>query len=141
MNPSSGSVQWRRRFPSSVYGAATVSNDVVFTSTLNGKVYALSTRDGSTLWSAQAPVGRERIRSDRRRQPARRRGGAWVAREAPDQRADRVFDRLAKKSAPGRIAHRAPRCRRNLREDSFAWKIRLSSGVLFVLGKQPISPD
>jgi alcohol dehydrogenase (cytochrome c) len=57
LNPSSGSVQWRRTFPSSVYGAATVSNDVVFTSTLNGKVYALSTRDGSTLWSAQAPSG------------------------------------------------------------------------------------
>ena len=57
LSPSSGSVQWRRRFPSSVYGAATVSNDVVFTSTLSGKVYALSTRDGSTLWSAQAPSG------------------------------------------------------------------------------------
>jgi alcohol dehydrogenase (cytochrome c) len=57
LSPSSGSVQWRRTFPSSVYGAATVSNDVVFTSTLNGKVYALSTRDGSTLWSAQAPSG------------------------------------------------------------------------------------
>ena len=57
LNPSSGSVQWRRNFPSAVYGAATVSNDVVFTSTLSGKVYALSTRDGHTLWSAQAPSG------------------------------------------------------------------------------------
>ena len=57
LNPSSGSVQWQRKFPSAVYGAATVSNDVVFTSTLSGKVYALSTRDGSTLWSAQAPSG------------------------------------------------------------------------------------
>ena len=57
LSPATGSVQWRRRFQSSVYGAATVSNDVVFTSTLNGKIYALSTRDGSTLWSAQAPAG------------------------------------------------------------------------------------
>ena len=57
LNPSNGSVQWQRKFPSAVYGAATVSNDVVFTSTLSGKVYALSTRDGSTLWSAQAPSG------------------------------------------------------------------------------------
>jgi outer membrane protein assembly factor BamB len=57
LNASTGSVRWRRRFASAVYGAATVSNDVVFTSTLKGKVYALDTRDGSTLWSAQARSG------------------------------------------------------------------------------------
>jgi outer membrane protein assembly factor BamB len=57
LNPSSSSVQWQHKFPSAVYGAATVSNDVVFTSTLSGKLYALSTRDGRILWSAQAPSG------------------------------------------------------------------------------------
>ena len=107
LNPSSGSVQWRRTFPSSVYGAATVSNDVVFTSTLSGKVYALSTRDGSTLWSAQAPSGVNgfaAIDGDNLLVGA---GAPGSLREAPDQRADRVLDRLAKSRHRG-DRHHAP---------------------------------
>jgi outer membrane protein assembly factor BamB len=57
LNPANGTTQWKRTFGSADYGAATVSNDVVFTSTLNGKVYALNKTNGATLWSAQAPAG------------------------------------------------------------------------------------
>ncbi len=57
LNPADGSVRWKRTFTTADYGAATVSNDVVFTSTFDGKIYALSTKDGSILWSAQAPAG------------------------------------------------------------------------------------
>ena len=108
LNPSSGSVQWRRTFPSSVYGAATVSNDVVFTSTLNGKVYALSTRDGSTLWSAQAPSGVNgfaAIDGDNLLVGA---GAPGSAPETPDQRAHRVLDRLAKSRHRGELPTARP---------------------------------
>jgi outer membrane protein assembly factor BamB len=57
LNPATGSTRWVHRFPTADYGAATVSNDVVFTSTFNGKVYALDSRSGAVLWSAQAPAG------------------------------------------------------------------------------------
>ncbi len=57
LNPANGSVRWQRRFPAADYGAATVSNDVVFTSTFDGTVYGLDARTGSTLWSTKAPAG------------------------------------------------------------------------------------
>ena len=38
-------------------GAATVANDVVFTSTYDGVSYGLSAKTGSVLWSAKAPTG------------------------------------------------------------------------------------
>lgn len=39
------------------FGAATVANDVVFTSDFTGKDYAYSTANGKLLWTAQAPAG------------------------------------------------------------------------------------
>ena len=98
-----------RKFPSAVYGAATVSNDVVFTSTLSGKVYALSTRDGSTLWSAQAPSGVNGFARSTATTCSSARGRLVL--EAPDQRARRVLDRLAKSRHRGDRHH--ARCRRN----------------------------
>jgi outer membrane protein assembly factor BamB len=38
-------------------GAATVVNDVVFTATYNGMIYAYSTLTGAELFSYQAPAG------------------------------------------------------------------------------------
>jgi len=57
LSATDGSFRWQRSFQAADYGAATVSNDVVFTATLDGKVYALDKNDGSTLWSANAPTG------------------------------------------------------------------------------------
>ncbi len=54
---ASGTVKWSVKLPHADFGAATVANDVVFTSDFTGKVYAYSTASGKLLWSAQAPAG------------------------------------------------------------------------------------
>jgi alcohol dehydrogenase (cytochrome c) len=54
---SSGRVLWTHPLPYIDSGAATIANDVVFTSTYDGKIYALSTKTGHLLWSTQAPDG------------------------------------------------------------------------------------
>jgi len=57
-NPMSG------KLPQMPLGGATVSNDLVFTTTLTGnatlltsKVVALSRKDGSIVWTAHLPAG------------------------------------------------------------------------------------
>jgi alcohol dehydrogenase (cytochrome c) len=57
IDAATGKVKWTRNLPSPNFGAATVANDVVFTSDYNGKVFAYSTDTGKLLWSAQAPAG------------------------------------------------------------------------------------
>ncbi len=57
VNPATGKVLWERKLPSLDFGAATVANDVVFTSTYAGTVYAFDTRTGRTLWTTKAPAG------------------------------------------------------------------------------------
>jgi alcohol dehydrogenase (cytochrome c) len=54
---STGKVKWQKTLPHPNFGAATVSNDVVFTSDFTGKIYAFSTATGKQLWTAQAPAG------------------------------------------------------------------------------------
>lgn len=54
---ATGKVKWTRRLPHANFGAATVANDVVFTSDFTGKIYAYSTDIGKLLWTAQAPAG------------------------------------------------------------------------------------
>ena len=48
---------WERRLPAPSFGCATVANDVVFTSTYNGVVYAFSTQTGALLWRTTMPAG------------------------------------------------------------------------------------
>ena len=43
--------------PSMDFGAATVANDVVFTSDYAGTIYAFDTHTGKTLWTTKAPAG------------------------------------------------------------------------------------
>jgi len=52
-----GRVVWQRTFPQMDLGAATVVNDVLFTSSFDGTVYALDTRTGGVLWTAEQPAG------------------------------------------------------------------------------------
>ena len=57
VDPGTGKVLWQNKLPSEDFGAATVANDVVFTSTYAGTIYAYDTQTGKTLWTAKAPAG------------------------------------------------------------------------------------
>ena len=57
VNAATGKVLWQRKLPSLDFGAATVANDVVFTSTYAGTIYAFDTTTGKTLWTTKAPAG------------------------------------------------------------------------------------
>src|SRR6478672_10112463 len=57
LDVASGHVRWDRRLPHSVYGAASISGDVVFTTTYEGTVWGLSTRTGAILWRSRLPAG------------------------------------------------------------------------------------
>ena len=57
VNTATGSIIWKHTFPSMDMGAATVANDVVFTATYDGTIYALSTKTGATLWETTTPAG------------------------------------------------------------------------------------
>ena len=54
---ATGRTLWDRRLPSPDFGCAAVSNDVVFTSTYAGTLYALATATGRILWRAKLPAG------------------------------------------------------------------------------------
>lgn len=53
----SGKILWAKKFNSLDVGAATVVNDLVFTSTFDGKIYAFNKKTGDMVWTYQAPGG------------------------------------------------------------------------------------
>jgi alcohol dehydrogenase (cytochrome c) len=57
LDATTGRRLWERRLPSPDFGCATVSNDVVFTSTFDGTVHALRAEDGAVLWRAHMRAG------------------------------------------------------------------------------------
>jgi outer membrane protein assembly factor BamB len=57
VDAATGTVLWQHNLPSMDFGAATVANDVVFTSTYAGNLYAFNTQTGKTLWTTKAPAG------------------------------------------------------------------------------------
>jgi alcohol dehydrogenase (cytochrome c) len=57
VNQDTGAVIWDTPLPSSPYGAATVTNDVVFTTTLKGYLYALDATNGTILFSTPMSAG------------------------------------------------------------------------------------
>jgi alcohol dehydrogenase (cytochrome c) len=57
LDADTGRMLWERRLPSPNFGCATVSNDVVFTATLDGNVYGYSVQDGTLLWQAHMRAG------------------------------------------------------------------------------------
>ena len=54
---ATGAVDWSVKLDSMPFGAATISNDLVFTTLYDGRVVAYSTADGSQVWSATLPAG------------------------------------------------------------------------------------
>jgi outer membrane protein assembly factor BamB len=57
LNVADGSVKWQRDLAQPAYGAATVSNDLVFTTTFEGKVIGLDRASGNVAWEKQLPAG------------------------------------------------------------------------------------
>jgi glucose dehydrogenase len=57
VNQETGKVEWDTKLPSSPYGAATVTNDVVFTTTFNGDLYALNAATGAILLKTPMSAG------------------------------------------------------------------------------------
>jgi len=57
INESTGKIKWIHKLPHSPYGAATVTNDLVFTTTFDGTIWALNKATGKTVWSKKLPAG------------------------------------------------------------------------------------
>jgi outer membrane protein assembly factor BamB len=55
VNQDTGHAEWDTKLPSSPYGAATVTNDVVFTTTYSGYVYAFDAATGAPLLKMPLP--------------------------------------------------------------------------------------
>lgn len=53
---ATGRVLWTTSLPTMALGAATISNDLVFTTTFDGTVLALSRKDGSIVWQGTLPT-------------------------------------------------------------------------------------
>jgi glucose dehydrogenase/plastocyanin len=57
IDAATGIVLWDHQFPIADFGGATVVNDLLFTSTIDGTVYALDRQTGDTVWQWKAPTG------------------------------------------------------------------------------------
>jgi alcohol dehydrogenase (cytochrome c) len=57
VNQDTGTVEWDTPIPSSPYGAATVTNDVVFTTTFHGDLFALNAGTGKILLKTPLSAG------------------------------------------------------------------------------------
>jgi outer membrane protein assembly factor BamB len=56
LNLATGSIKWDTKLPQPAYGAATISNDLVFTTTYDGRVLALDRQTGKIVWKHQLPT-------------------------------------------------------------------------------------
>jgi glucose dehydrogenase len=57
VDQDTGKVEWDDKLPSTPYGAAAVTNDVVFTTTLSGELYAFDARTGAVLFKTPLSAG------------------------------------------------------------------------------------
>jgi outer membrane protein assembly factor BamB len=54
---ATGKVLWTHPFTTPTYGAATVVNDLVFTTTFDGTLHALDAKTGDEVWTSKLPAG------------------------------------------------------------------------------------
>ena len=54
---ATGKVKWDHKLPSSAYGAATIANDVVFTTTFDGTRYGLDATNGTEVFKTKLSAG------------------------------------------------------------------------------------
>ena len=57
IDQTTGKIKWTHNFPSSPYGSATVSNDLVWTTTFDGTLWALNKSTGAVVWKTKLPAG------------------------------------------------------------------------------------
>jgi outer membrane protein assembly factor BamB len=57
LDVATGRVRWERRLPHGVYGGATITNDLLLTTTYEGTVWALERERGEVVWRAALPAG------------------------------------------------------------------------------------
>jgi outer membrane protein assembly factor BamB len=57
LDAATGRVRWTHQFSQVGFGATTVVNDLVFTATYDGTMFALRRRDGREIWSFHGPAG------------------------------------------------------------------------------------
>ncbi len=57
IDAATGQILWQKHFQAGNYGGATVVNDLVFTATFDGMIYAFDKNTGDPLWSYRAPAG------------------------------------------------------------------------------------
>ena len=57
VDTSTGRIVWSHKYPTLAVGAATIANDVVFTETYDGTIYAYNAKTGAKVWSVKAPNG------------------------------------------------------------------------------------
>jgi outer membrane protein assembly factor BamB len=57
LDQATGKVKWDHHFAHSPYGGATVSNDLVWTTTFDGTLWALNKNTGAAVWHTKLPAG------------------------------------------------------------------------------------
>jgi outer membrane protein assembly factor BamB/plastocyanin len=57
VNEATGKIRWDHKLPSSAYGGATIVNNVVFTTTFDGTLYALNENTGDVLFKTKLSAG------------------------------------------------------------------------------------
>jgi plastocyanin len=57
VNEATGAVEWDDKLPSSPYGAVALANNVLFTTTFNGTLYAFEASTGKELWKTTLSAG------------------------------------------------------------------------------------
>jgi alcohol dehydrogenase (cytochrome c) len=57
IDQNTGKIKWQHHFAHSPYGAATVSNDLVWTTTFDGTIWALNKNTGAVVWHKKLPAG------------------------------------------------------------------------------------
>ena len=57
IDQDTGKIKWQHQFAHTPYGAATVTNDLVFTTTFDGTIWALNKNTGAAVWHHKLPAG------------------------------------------------------------------------------------
>jgi mono/diheme cytochrome c family protein len=57
LNAENGDVNWTKKLASAPLGGATVANNIVFVTTVNGNIYGFNRDSGDQVWTSKLPAG------------------------------------------------------------------------------------